>query len=112
RAVDFRINARQPSFFVIGTIDDADAAALRQRNHAAPQKIVIEFVGRRLLELIDHATLRIDALEYALDGAVLARCVHALKDQQQRPAILRVESFLAIAQALAVRFENLYALVR
>ena len=47
---DLRMHARHQAFFVIGTIEDTDAAALRQRNHAAPEKIVIEFVGRRLLK--------------------------------------------------------------
>jgi len=33
---------------------------------------MIEFERRRLLERMDLAALRIDALEYAFDGAVLA----------------------------------------
>src|SRR5216684_585291 len=60
---------------------------------------------------MDLAALRIDAIEDAFDGAVLAGCIHALKDQQQRPAILRVEFLLKIAQGLAVGVENLLGLV-
>ena len=83
----------------------------RQRDHAAPHEIVVEFLGRRLLERGDLAALRIDALEHALDRAVLAGGVHALEDQQQRPAVLRVELFLEIVQPLAVGLDDLLALV-
>ena len=107
----FRMHPRHQAFLVIGAIEDADAAALRQRDHAAPHEIVIEFVGCRLLERIDLAALRIDAFEDALDGAVLAGRVHALKDHEQRPAVLRVEPFLEIVQPLAVGFEDLFGLV-
>src|SRR6202048_4350930 len=55
---------------------------------------------------MDIAALRIDALEYAFDGAVLTRRIHALKDQEQRPAILRVKFFLKIVQPSLVGFEN------
>src|SRR5216683_5650299 len=57
------------------------------------------------------AALRVDAGEYAVDGAILAGGVHALKDQQQRPAILGVKFFLKIAQAFSVGFENPFSLV-
>ena len=66
---------------------------------------MIEFAGTRLLERMDLAALRIDAVEHALDRAVLARGVHALKDQQQRPAILGVEFFLKVVQPLPVGIE-------
>src|SRR3990170_5934226 len=59
---------------------------------------------------MDLAALRIDAFEYALDRAVLAGCVHALKDQQQRPAILGIKFFLKIAQPLPVGFDDLLGL--
>jgi len=65
----------------------------------------------RLLERIDLAALRIDAVEYALDGAVLAGRIHALKDQEQRPAVLRVKFFLKIDQALPVGLEDRFRLV-
>src|ERR1700687_3907282 len=54
------------------------------------------------------AALRVAAGEYAFDGAVLARGIHALKDQQQRPTILGVKFFLKIAQAFSVGFENFF----
>src|ERR1700676_3916294 len=57
------------------------------------------------------AALRIDAFKDALDGAVLTCRIHALKDHEQRPAILGVKLFLKIAQALPVGVENLLDLV-
>src|ERR1700722_18415245 len=71
---------------------------------------MVEFMDCRLLERGDLAALRIDAVEDSLDGAILAGRIHALKDQQQRPAILRVKLLLKIAQALAIGIEDLFAL--
>ena len=99
------------AFLVIGTIEDTDAAALRQRDHAAPHKIVVEFPRRRLLERSDLAALRVDALEHRLDRAVLACRVHALENQQQRPLVLGIELFLKIVQPLAVGLDDLLALL-
>ena len=105
------MHPRHQAFFVVGAIEDADAAALRQRDHGAPHEVVIEFVGRRLLEGRDFAALRIDAFENALDRAVLAGGIHALEDHQQRPAVLRVQLLLEIVEALAVGLDDLFALL-
>src|SRR5258708_30936364 len=59
---------------------------------------------------MDLAALRVDALEDALDGAVLAGGVHALEDQQHRPAALRVELFLEITQPFVVGLDDLLSL--
>ena len=42
---DFPMHPRHQTFLVVRAIEDADAAALRQRDHVAPHEIVIEFVG-------------------------------------------------------------------
>ena len=68
---------------------------------------MIEFITARLLERVDFATLRIDAFENVLDRGVLAGGVHALQDQEQRPAVLCIEPFLKIGQALAVGLKDL-----
>src|SRR5258708_6848497 len=60
---------------------------------------------------MDLAALRVDAVEYRLDGTVLAGRIHALQDQQHRPAVLRVKFFLKILQAFPVGFEDLLGLV-
>ena len=99
---------RDQAFLVIGTVEDSDPAPLRQRNLAAPEKIMVEFVRGRLLERGDRAALRIDVLEDALDRGVLARGIHPLKDHQQRPAVLGVKPFLKIVQPLPVGVEDLF----
>src|SRR6266478_2315323 len=60
---------------------------------------------------MDLAALRVDARKYRLDGTVLAGRIHALQDQQHRPAVLRVKFFLKIAQAFSVGLEDLFRLV-
>src|SRR5260370_13508294 len=59
---------------------------------------------------MDLAALRVDAVEYRLDGTVLAGRIHALQDQQHRPAVLRVKLFLKIAQAFSIGIEDLFRL--
>src|SRR6185503_19284688 len=66
----------------------------------APEVVVVELLGRRLLEGEHLAPLGIHARHHVLDGAVLAGGVHGLEDQEQRPAVVRVEPLLQIAQAL------------
>ena len=105
------MHPRHQAFFIIGAIEDADAAALRQRNHGAPHEIMIKLVRRRLLERIDLAALRIDAVEYMFDGAVLAGGIHALQDHKQRPAVLREQLFLEIDQSRAIGLDDLFGLV-
>src|SRR5258707_13479169 len=60
---------------------------------------------------MDLAALRVGAVEYRLDGTVLAGRIHALQDQQHRPAVLRVKLFLKIAQAFPVGIEDLFRLI-
>jgi len=61
--------------------------------------VVEIFVGGRL-EGVHLASLRVDARHHVLDRAVLAGGVHRLKDEQQRPAVLRVETVLQRGQRL------------
>src|SRR6185437_10842870 len=77
----------------------------------APHEVMIELVVRRLLEGGDLAALRIDAVEHSLDRGILARGIHALEDEEQRPAILSVELFLEIVETLAVGLDDLLAVV-
>src|SRR5215472_6423442 len=105
------MHAHDQALFVVGTVEDADAAALRKLDHGAPHEVVIELERGRLLERGDLAALRIDAAEDVLDRAVLAGRIHGLENQQQRPAVLGVKSLLEVAEPLAVGFDDLLALV-
>src|ERR1700730_16548103 len=60
---------------------------------------------------MDLAALRVDARKYRVDGTVLAGRIHALRDQQHRPAVLRIKLFLKILQAFQVGSEDLLGLV-
>src|SRR6202167_4577033 len=84
-------------FLIIRAIEDADLTALGHHVVATPQKIMIQFFAGRRFERMNIATLRIHSGHDVLDGAVFAGRVHALKNQQQRPAILGVEFFLHLA---------------
>ena len=55
---------------------------------------------RRLLERGHLAALRIDARHDVLDRAVLAGRIHRLEDEQQRPAVLRVQHVLLLGEPL------------
>src|ERR1041385_3178572 len=93
--------------FVVRAVEDADAPALRQRAGRPPEEVVIELFGARRLERIDVAALRIDAGHHMLDGAILAGGIHCLEDDQERPAILRVEPLLQLGEALDVTRKQL-----
>src|SRR5262249_9727581 len=46
----------------------------------------------------DVASLRVDAGHDVFDGAIFAGGIHGLKNQEQRPAVLRVKFFLVFRQ--------------
>ena len=51
------MDAHDQHFFVVGAVEDADAAPLGQRLEAAPHEIVIELLVRRGLEAEDLVAL-------------------------------------------------------
>ncbi len=55
----------------------------------SPKKVVIAFDGRRLLETGHRRPLRIKRPEHMLDGAVLARRVQALENDQNTESIAK-----------------------
>ena len=68
------------------------------------------FLGRRL-EGKNLATLRIHTAHHVLDGAILARRVHRLKNQQQPPAILRVELVLQLCKLQGGVLQQLFRFI-
>lgn len=58
----------------------ADPTAFRQAAYGAPEKIMFQFFGARLLETEHLTALRIDPGHHVPDGPVLAGRVHSLKD--------------------------------
>src|SRR5262249_39736947 len=84
--------------FVIRPVEDAYAPALWQTLGVAPHEIMIEVFTRWLLERKDLTALWIYARHHMFDRPVLAGCIHRLKDEQQRPAVLRVKHFLLLSE--------------
>ena len=68
---------------------------------------MIEVFGRRGLERVDLAALRIHSRHHVLDRAVLAGGVDGLEHEQQRPAILRVEAILQVGDRVGAEPERL-----
>jgi len=99
---DLGVHAHHEHLLVVRAVEDADTPALGQGAIAAPQVIVIQLLVRGHLERVDLAALRIDARHHVIDGAVLARGVHRLDDDQHRPAILGVEHLLELGEPLDV----------
>ena len=105
------MHAQDQHLLVIGAVEDADVAALRQVAGGAPEEIVLQLLGARMLVAEHLATLRIDAGHHVPDGAVLARRVHRLEDEQHGVAVGAVEQLLLIAQAPDVIGQHLVILV-
>src|SRR4029077_3402931 len=95
---EVRVHADNQNFFVVRAVENPDLAALRNASVRPPQVVVIEFFRAWSLEGMNIATLRIHAGHNVLYYAVLAGGIHRLKDQQQRPAVLRIQLLLQIAE--------------
>ena len=83
---------------VVGTVEDPDPPALGKPGCRAPEKVVLELLGARLLEAEDLTALRIDPGHDVPDRTVLAGRVHPLEDQQERISVGRVVEALERAQ--------------
>src|ERR1017187_74229 len=59
-AENVRMHANDQHLFVIRTVEDSDAAAFRKLAYCAPQEIVLQFLGARLLETDNFTTCWID----------------------------------------------------
>jgi hypothetical protein len=80
------VNARDEDFFILRAIENADSAAFPQPARGAPQKVVLELLRARLFEAVDFAAFGVHAGHDVSNRAILARGVHALKDEQHRIA--------------------------
>jgi hypothetical protein len=105
------VNADDQHLLVVGPVEDADPAALRQVARGAPEEVVLQLGGAGVLEAEHLAALRIDPGHDVPDGAVLPRRVHRLKDQQDRMAVRGVVELLLGAQLLDVVLQQRLVLV-
>ena len=105
------MHANDQHFLIIRTIEDANPAAFGKAAGAAPEKIMLQFLGAGLLETVNLAPLRIDAGNDVADGSILSGAVHPLKDQQQCVLVGCVVQLLQRAQLLHVFEEKLFVLL-
>ncbi len=77
------MHAGDQHLLVIGPVEDADAPPFRQAASRAPEKIMFQLLGARLLEAENLAALGIDTGHHVLDGAILARGIHRLENHQE-----------------------------
>ena len=83
---------------VVGPVEDADPAPPGQGALVTPEEVVVQFFGGRLLEGTDGDRLRVDTAHHVLDGAVLARGVQSLEDQQHAEGVLGGEPVLVLGE--------------
>ena len=89
-AENFAMHPYDQDFFVIGSVEDANASALWQFSRSAPQEVMLQFGGARMLEARYLAALRINSGHHVLDGAVLAGRIHRLENEQYGVTIGRI----------------------
>src|SRR6476660_755012 len=92
------MDAHYQYFFVVGAIENADLAPFRDALVRSPEIVVVQFFRARRLEGENGASLRVHARHDVLDHTILAGRVQALEDDQERPAVLRVEFLLQVAE--------------
>ena len=79
---------------VVRAVEDADATAFGKRFRDAPEVVVVELLGRGLLERDHLHALRIDARHHVLDRRILAGGVHRLQDDEQRVPVTGPQQLL------------------
>ena len=88
--------------FIVRTVENSDSPSFGQATIDTPEIIVLQFLGRRLLERKYLASLRIDTGHDVFDCPVFSGCVHSLKNNKNRIAILGVEHALQFGKFLYV----------
>ena len=93
------MNANDEDFFVIRPVEDGDSASFRGSPSRSPEKVVQPFLFGWCLETEYVDSLGIDAGHHVLDGAVLARRVEGLKNNDDRILLARPQQLLSLGQA-------------
>ena len=101
------VNAHDEDVLVVGAVEDADLAALRDPLVNPPEEVVPGLLDRRFLEGGHAASLGVQSGHDVGDRSVLARRVHRLEDDQNGSPAFGVETELQLSQALEVLEERL-----
>jgi len=78
------MHAGDQHFLIIRAVENTNPAAFRQVTGGAPKEIMFLFVGARMSEAEDLATLRVDPGHHMLDCTVFSGRIHRLKNQKNR----------------------------
>src|SRR6185437_7778634 len=110
-AEDLGMHAHDQNLLVVGTVENADLSAFGKISCGPPEKVVFQFGRAGMLVAEDLATLWINAGHHMADRAVLSRCIHGLKDQQNSVPIVGVEKLLLRVQLRDVVLQKLLVLM-
>ncbi len=92
------VDAHDQDLLVVRAVEDADASSLGESPGGAPQEVMVELLGARLLEGEDLAAGGVDAGHDGANGPILACGVHRLEDEEQRVAVVGVEPALEVVE--------------
>ena len=101
------VDLHDEDVLVVRPVEDPDPPPLGQAPHVPPEEVVVQVLGRRLLEAEDLAALGVDPGHDVLDRPVLAGRVHRLEDDQHRVPVVGVEQVLGLGQVREVLVEDL-----
>src|SRR5580693_5681253 len=100
------MHAIDEHLLIIRAIEDADPASFRKPARGAPEEVMLELFGARLLETDNLTASRINSGHDVPDGAVLPGGIHSLEDQEQCVPIGRIMKLLQRAQLTHVLFQE------
>ena len=103
---EIRIDPQGDHLLVVGAVENADAAPFGQGHPVPVQVAVLHVLVGGLAEIRDPEALWIHTGSDVLDGAVLTGRVHALEDEEQCLAALRVHGFLQFRKPRHVPVEH------
>src|SRR5256885_10990221 len=98
RGQQFGMDAHHQQLFIIGAVEYSNFSPLRNDFVLAPEEVMVQLFIAGGLESVHITALGIYAAHDVLDGAVFTGGIHALKNQQQRPAVLGIELLLHLAE--------------
>jgi len=96
--VDQSVHPRHQNVLVVRTVEDADLAPPGNPVVDTPEEVVGELFARRLLERGHPGPLRVHTGEDVFDGAILARGIQTLEDDQQGPSSFGPQPVLQIRE--------------
>jgi len=102
-----RMHPHNQYFLIPRAIEDSNAATLGHTLRISPKKSVIQLFRTRLLETCYPTALRVNPRHHMANCPILARCIHPLKNHQQRISIVCIQQLLTVRQLLLLAAQQL-----